>query len=50
MLWKKNPPLVNCEKYYNFTKFAIQLNEIEPGTEKFVFFPIFSFYLYYNFI
>jgi len=31
LLWKKNPPVPGSEKYYNFTAFAFELNELMPG-------------------
>ncbi|KRZ16763.1 Oxysterol-binding protein 2, partial [Trichinella zimbabwensis] len=31
LLWKRNPPLPGAETFYNFTLFAVQLNEEEEG-------------------
>ncbi|PAA85237.1 hypothetical protein BOX15_Mlig004611g1, partial [Macrostomum lignano] len=31
VLWKRNPILPNAERMYNFTKFAMELNEPEEG-------------------
>lgn len=31
LLWKRNPIDPECEKYYNFTKLACQLNEMEEN-------------------
>lgn len=34
-LWKMNPPIpLNQQRYYNFTQFAMELNELTPGLEK----------------
>ncbi|XP_015762433.1 PREDICTED: oxysterol-binding protein 1-like isoform X1 [Acropora digitifera] len=30
-LWKANPPLPGCEKMYNFTEFALALNQPDDG-------------------
>lgn len=30
-LWKANSPYLEPDKYYNFTKFACELNELEDG-------------------
>ena len=31
LLWKKAPPPAESEKYYNFSRFACELNEEEEG-------------------
>ena len=31
MLWKKAPMPAESEKYYNFSRFACELNEMEDG-------------------
>lgn len=31
MVWRVRPPPSDCDKYYNFTEFACQLNEMEEG-------------------
>ena len=31
LLWKKTPPPAESEKYYNFSRFACELNELEEG-------------------
>ena len=31
LLWKKSPPAPESEKYYNFSRFACELNEEEEG-------------------
>ncbi|KAL1123280.1 hypothetical protein AAG570_002366 [Ranatra chinensis] len=33
-LWEAEPRPANCSEYYQFTLFAMSLNEIEPGMEK----------------
>ncbi|KAL7754062.1 Oxysterol-binding protein 3 [Sorochytrium milnesiophthora] len=30
VIWRVNPPVPNCDEYYGFTKFAMELNELTP--------------------
>ncbi|MEQ2254036.1 Oxysterol-binding protein- protein 3 [Ilyodon furcidens] len=33
-IWRANPMPMNYEQYYGFTKFAMELNELEPSLKQ----------------